>query len=407
MKKITIIVVLLISSVLWSAQAEDKTLFVYLDADLSNHKESSQAIQKGIEVAFSDINNEIDGYKIAFKYLDHRGNVIRSKRNYQAFLKDPNALVIYSGIHSPPLIKNRSFINENKALTLVPWAAAGFITRYPSKENWIFRLSIDDSRAGSTIIDYAMTQQQCKKPHLLLEKTPWGDANLKTMSAALKNHGIEKHGISRFSWSVKAKGAAIAIDEIVNAKSDCIVLVSNAVEGAVIVNEMLNLPNEKRLPIVSHWGVTSGNFHEIIPYERRKDLELNFIQSCFSFTNPQQSPFANAVFSQLVAYSKGKITEPADLKSAVGFIHAYDLTRLLIQAIKQTGLTGNIVTDRNAIRLALENIDKPIQGLIKTYIKPFAEFNLEANKNAHEALNPDSYCMGSFGTKDEILISHE
>jgi branched-chain amino acid transport system substrate-binding protein len=114
------------------------------------------------------------------------------------------------------LIKNRDFINENKALTLVPWAAAGFITRYPSKENWIFRLSIDDSRAGSTIIDYAMTQQQCKKPHLLLEKTPWGDANLKTMSAALKSHGVEKHEISRFSWSVKAKGAAIAIDEIVS-----------------------------------------------------------------------------------------------------------------------------------------------------------------------------------------------
>jgi branched-chain amino acid transport system substrate-binding protein len=407
MKKITIIVVLLISSVLWSAQAEDKTLFVYLDADLSNHKESSQAIQKGIEVAFSDINNEIDGYKIAFKYLDHRGNVIRSKRNYQAFLKDPNALVIYSGIHSPPLIKNRSFINENKALTLVPWAAAGFITRYPSKENWIFRLSIDDSRAGSTIIDYAMTQQQCKKPHLLLEKTPWGDANLKTMSEALKNHGIEKHEISRFSWSVKAKGAAIAIDEIVNAKSDCIVLVSNAVEGAVIVNEMLNLPIDKRLPIVSHWGITSGNFHELIPYERRKELELNFIQSCFAFTNPQQSPFSNAVFSQLVAHSKGKITEPADLKSAVGFVHAYDFTRLLIQAIKQTGLTGNVATDRNAIRLALENIDKPIQGLIKTYIKPFAEFNLETNNNAHEALNPDSYCMGSFGKQDEILISHE
>ena len=71
MKKITIIVVLLISSVLWSAQAEDKTLFVYLDADLSNHKESSQAIQKGIEVAFSDINNEIDGYKIFLKILMH------------------------------------------------------------------------------------------------------------------------------------------------------------------------------------------------------------------------------------------------------------------------------------------------------------------------------------------------
>ena len=407
MKKLTNIVALLIFSLVWSVQAEDKRLFVYLDADLSNHKESSQAIQQGIEVAFSEINNEIDGFKIGFKYLDHRGNVIRSKRNYQKFINDPNALVVYSGIHSPPLIKNRKFINESKALTLIPWAAAGSITRYPSAENWLFRLSVDDNRAGPFIIDHAITEQLCKKPHLLLEKTPWGDANLITMSDALKSHGIDEHEVTRFSWSLKAKGAAIVVDEIVNAKSDCIVLVSNAVEGAVIVNEMLNLPSEQRLPIISHWGITSGNFHEIIPYEHRKSLKINFIQSFFSFTNPQQSPFSNDVFSKLTAHSNGEITKPEDLKSAVGFIHAYDLTKLLIQAIKQTGLTGDMNIDRNNIRLALENIEKPIQGLVKNYIKPFSKFNQHTNNDAHEALNSESYCMGTFGQHDEILISNE
>mgnify|MGYP003625722378 CR=1 FL=1 len=407
MNKIIITAIFLISILCFSLAADDKVLFIYQDADLSNHKESSDAIQKGIEVAFSEINNEIAGYKIAFKYLDHRGNVIRSKRNYQQFIDDPKALVIYSGIHSPPLIKNRSFINENKALTLVPWAAAGYITRYPSKENWLFRLSVDDSRAGSVIIDYAMSQQQCKKPHLLLEKTPWGDANLVTMSKALKTHGIDKHKTTRFSWSIKAKGAAIVINEIVSAGSDCIVLVSNAVEGAVLVNEILNLPKAQRLPIVSHWGVSSGNFHEIINAEQRKELELNFIQSCFAFTNSQQSQFEKNVFAQLVVHSKGRIVKPADLKSAVGFIHAYDLTKLLIQAIKQAGLTGDMTKDRNAIRLALENINTPVQGLVKNYLKPFSEFDLHDNVNGHEALNPENYCMAKFGANDEILISHE
>jgi len=132
--------------------AEEKVLYIYQDADLSHHSESSEAIQKGIEVAFNEIDNLIDGYKVEFKYLDHRGNVIRSKRNYQQFIADANALAIYSGIHSPPLIKNRSFINENQALTLVPWAAGGPITRYPSKENWVFRLSVDDTKAGPVIL---------------------------------------------------------------------------------------------------------------------------------------------------------------------------------------------------------------------------------------------------------------
>ena len=108
MKTIITTVVLLTLTTTFSLSAEelpveDKVLYIYQDADLSNHKESSNAIQKGIEVAFNEIDNQIEGYKIAFKYLDHRGNVVRSKRNYQQFIKDPKALVIYSGIHSPPV----------------------------------------------------------------------------------------------------------------------------------------------------------------------------------------------------------------------------------------------------------------------------------------------------------------
>ena len=118
--------------------AEDKVIHIYQDADISNHLESSDAIQKGIEVAFDEIGSEIDGYKIVYKYLDHRGNVVRSKRNYKTFIDDPKALVMFSGIHSPPLIKHRSFINEQKALTLVPWAAGGPITRHHRKKTGFF-----------------------------------------------------------------------------------------------------------------------------------------------------------------------------------------------------------------------------------------------------------------------------
>jgi branched-chain amino acid transport system substrate-binding protein len=407
--KLLLFITLPFSCTLWAENSvsEEKVLFIYQDADLSIHSESSNAIQKGIEVAFNEIDNQIAGYKIAFKYLDHRGNVVRSKRNYQTFINDPKALVIYSGIHSPPLIKNRTFINENKALTLVPWAAGGPITRYPSKENWVFRLSVDDTRAGPVIIDYAINSQKCKAPHLLLEETPWGDSNLRSMSSALKKYNLNKPKVTRFGWNLKAKGAGLVLDEIKQAGSDCVVMVSNAVEGTVIVNEMLNLPKNERLPIVSHWGLVSGNFHEVINHEQRSELDLHFIQSCFAFTDETQTPLAKKVFSLLVKHSLGEIKTPIDLKSPVGFIHAYDLTKLLIQAIEQSGLTGNITQDRNAIRLALENLNAPINGLVKTYNKPFSIFDEKQNTNAHEALSKEDFCMASFGKNNEILLSHE
>lgn len=402
-------VLLLLSSIgsLSAAETSERVLYIYQDADTSNHHESAQAIQQGIEVSFNEIDNHIAGYKIAFKYLDHRGNVVRSKRNYQTFIDDPNALVIYSGIHSPPLIKNRAFINENKALTLVPWAAGGPITRYPSKENWIFRLSVDDTQAGSVIIDFAMSKQECQKPHLLLEESPWGDSNLRSMSKALNKYNIETPRLARFSWNLKAKGARFVLDNIMDKGSDCVILVGNAVEGAVIVKEMLKYPLAQRLPIISHWGITGGNFHEVINADARKKLSLHFIQSCFSFTNEEQSSLAQQVFKQLITHANGSISAPKDLKSAVGFIHAYDLSKLLIQAIKQTGLSGDIIKDRDAIRLALENIKVPIEGLVKTYHKPFSVFDAEQNTNGHEALQNDSYCMGKYGQQDEILISDD
>lgn len=386
------------------AGAQEKSVHIYQDADLSNHVESSRAIQMGIEVAFNEIGNEIEGYEIVFKYLNHRGNVVRSKLNYKTFISDPKALAIYSGIHSPPLIRNREFINKSKALTLVPWAAGGPVTRYPSAENWVFRLSVDDTRAGPVIIDFAMKNKGCKAPHLLLEDTPWGQSNLKSMSKALIERGIVNPRVSRFGWNLKPQSARALLHDIVEGGGDCVVLVGNAIEGKEIAQAMIDLPNEKRVPLISHWGITGGNFHHTIDAEARKNLELYFIQTCFAFTNPEQSEFAKDVFKRLQKLYPNEFDLAGDLKSAVGFIHAYDLTKILIAAIRQTGLSGDMVADRDAIRKALENLEMPIEGLVKHYQKPFSKFDVATNFNAHEALDDTHYCMGSYGPKDEILI---
>lgn len=401
MKFLFIVIAVLMSMQLLAAS---DVIHIYQDADISNHYESASAIQKGMEIALAEIDNEIDGYAIALKYLDHRGNVVRSRRNYQSFIDDPKALAIFSGIHSSPLIKNRTFINQSKALTLVPWAAGGPITRYPSSDNWVFRLSVDDTQAASVIVDFALKDKTCKQPHLLLEETPWGDSNFVSLSAALEQQGIDNPAVSRFSWGLKDKRARALVRKISISKADCVIFVGNAVEGSVIVNEISQQPEAERLPIISHWGITGGNFHETIAAEQRAGLDLHFIQTCFAFTNPDQTDISQRVFTRLGQHTGGKIDDPRDLKAAAGFIHAYDLTKVLIQAIKQTGLTGYMPADRAAVRRALENLDHPVEGLIKTYEAPFSEFNEISNTNAHEALDASDYCMGRYGPSGEVVI---
>jgi len=75
----------------------------------------------------------------------------RFKKHLNRYLEDPKALLIFSGLHSPPLLANRELINQQGILILDPCTAAGSITRYAAEKNWIFRLSIDDSKAGYVI----------------------------------------------------------------------------------------------------------------------------------------------------------------------------------------------------------------------------------------------------------------
>jgi len=91
----------------------------------------------------------------------------------------------------------------------------------------------------------------------------------------------------------------------------------------------------------------------------------------------------------------------------VGFVHAYDLTRLLIQALQQISITGVKAKDQAALRASLESLTTPVTGLLKTYASPFTRYNDEYNRQAHEALGPTDYCMGRYGQNNEVLIERE
>jgi branched-chain amino acid transport system substrate-binding protein len=53
---------------------------------------------------------------------------------------------------------------------------------------------------------------------------------------------------------------------------------------------------------------------------------------------------------------------------------------------------------------ALESLQKPVQGLIKKYNKPFATWN-EQQPDAHEALRLENFCMASFGKHNQIHVA--
>ncbi|MCH2227395.1 MAG: ABC transporter substrate-binding protein [Candidatus Caenarcaniphilales bacterium] len=287
----------------------NKFLNIYIDSDRSNHYESALAIERGIKLAFEEHGNKLQDYYINFIVLDHGANTARVERHLQNFIEDEHALLYFAGLHSPPLLKLQNTINDNHILTLVPWAAASGLTRTTSPENYIFRLSIDDKLAGTMISAFAYNDLTCKKPHLLLEDTRWGDSNLESMLPFYLNKGI-KPRITRFDWNTGKATAKKIIAEILNSDDDCIQMVAGVPEGKLFAKYLIEYSETKKIPLISHWGIIGGDFHKFINAEMRKKIDLYFIQTCFSFINDKQSDLAKSVLERLKA-------KYSDINSAV------------------------------------------------------------------------------------------
>jgi branched-chain amino acid transport system substrate-binding protein len=387
-----------------SSQLKTESAFkLYISADRTGTIESGIAIEQGIRTALNEVNNTIGGKSVELVVLDHRGSTPRANEHLEMYLEDNDALALFSGLHSPPLLASRDYINENKILVLDPWAAAGPITRFPSKENWIFRLSVDDTKAGQFITDYAIGNEGFKKPYLLLEETGWGVSNEKNMTAALNTYGIEPSEVAWFNWNLGKNQAKVLLRQAKNSGADVIFFVGNAPEGKVFATAMSELSNDERLPIRSHWGITGGDFPIVINNQIRSNIDLKFIQTSFSFMNMTGHPIANNVFMNAKEIYPDTIKNPSDILAPTGFSHSYDLTKLLIEAANQIELGEDIVLNREMIRKSLETLENPVVGLVKTYNKPFSIYS-EDNIDAHEALGLDDLKMARYGNDNEIIL---
>ncbi len=381
-------------------------LSIYISADQTNARSSGKSIEQGLRTALSEVGYKLGKYPVTVKVLDHKGSTPRATKHLNLYNQDTTALALFSGLHSPPLLANLELIHKNQILVLDPWAAATPITRYPHVPNWVFRLSIDDSKAGYVITKFAIEKTKISKPELLLEQTGWGKANKKTMSAALQKFNLKPNGVTWFNWGISKERAIAYLQKIKLEGADSIFLVANSTEGKTIVAAMESLAPKNRLPIFSHWGITGGDFPEIITHNIRNKISLDFIQTRFSFLN-SLNKFQQKVFDQASNIFPKTIKKPIDIKAPTGFIHTYDLTRIFIAAFEQASInnliTGKIEIDREIIRSTLENINSPVKGLIKTYRNPFSEYS-EKNQDAHEALGINDLTMAYYEESNGIRL---
>ncbi|MBT4087012.1 MAG: ABC transporter substrate-binding protein [Deltaproteobacteria bacterium] len=383
-QKCLLFVLILFTPIYLAAQSPVR---IGLNADMSSGSaQAGEAIRRGILIALHEINQSggIFGRQVELMIKDHRGIPARGRRNMKQFSKDASIIAIFGGLHTPVVLAEKKELFDSgkiKIPYLIPWAAGTPITDNP----WIFRLSVRDEYAGGFLINKAL-ENRFSKIALLLELTPWGRGNEKSMKTALAGKKMLPQTIEWFSWSVEKGDIAYKLEKIYQAQADVIMLVANAPEGATIVKQMAMRPPEKRIPIISHWGITGGRFPETVGKDAMMSVNLKFLQT-FSFIKQKSSGKVQQLLKIAgKLFKKNRIVTVEDFQSPVGTAHAYDLTHLLHAALKQAG-----TEDRIKVRSALEHLPR-INGIVRSYDPAFKP----GIGKAHDALSADDFMLSEY-----------
>ncbi len=385
-----ILIVCLILSITWGIGAHAETAdapmkYLALDADMSgNTKDAGKSLKRGIELALKEINDAggVNGTQLGLKIFDHRANPARGIYNIEQIAKDEDILAIIGGVHTPVALEQLPKIHELKIPYLGAWAAGTPIVDNGYDPNYVFRLSVRDAYAAPFFIQEA-EKRGYKNIVLFLEKTGWGRSNHKALIRESAKAGINIDFTDWFFWGDKESDFTARMKELSNYKTDAIILVANITEGAEFTKALAKIPEDKRPPVISHWGITSGHFPKFTG-EALEHVNLSFLQT-WSLDHKGASMFKEKYCAEF-----GPCETALDFPAPVGTAHSYDLTHIFAKALKK----ASTVT-RNELWQALQNIEH-YDGLIRTYEFPFTQTD-------HEALDISDFGLYRYNHDGEIV----
>lgn len=366
--------------------AAKEPVVIGLHADMSSGSaKSGEAIRRGALVAISEINNKgglLGGRKLKLVIKDHHGVPSRSTEQINELAADKNLVAVLGGLHSPAIIQNLPLIHENKIIVVSVWAAATKVVSNGFSPNYVFRVSARDQLVGKFLIDEAI-KQGYKNPGLLLEKTAWGRGNEESIKAALAEIGKAPAGVEWFNYAELDYN--VQIDNLKRAGADVIILVANAAEGSGIIKTIAGLRKDARIPVISHWGITGGNFVDLVGKNDLSKVNLQFMQT-YSFLDKSDGRTVGFVNKYKKMFNA---ENTKDIFSPVGTAQAYDAVNIIAMAIEKAG-----TIQRDKVRDALENIES-YKGLVKDYEPPFTPAK-------HEALDSSNFILAAYDKDGNI-----
>jgi branched-chain amino acid transport system substrate-binding protein len=225
-----------------------------------------------------------------------------------------------------------------------------------SADNYMFRVSMVDREQVAALMAYVKKNPNAKHVGLMAETTGYGQGGLKDMQELAEKQGIKIVATEHFG--VADTDMTSQLNKMKAAGVDTIVVWAQGTPLAQLVRSMDKI-NYFPLTLMS-WAADNITFYDAAGKALAE--KPIFMRTVSEEKTPTQQKFYDRVGSKLKA------------PSAFSFaLHGYDSVLLYAAAVKQANST-----DGTAVRQALEDLKTPVQGLLKTYNKPFSKTNHEA-----------------------------
>ncbi len=250
----------------------------------------------------------------------------------------------------------------------------------------IFRFDANDGIQAVMVVEEAINRKFTKVA-IMNDSTNYGVSGRDDLLDQIKKQGNKLEVVATEKFNIGDKDMTAQLLKAKTAGAQAILIWGIGPELAAIANDMDKIG--LKVPLIGGWPLSMSNFVDNAGKNGNGALmPQTFIEEPIT---PRVKRFINAYHA---AYHVDRIPSP------VSAAQGYDAVLLFAAAVEQARST-----DTHKIKEALENLKKPVKGVIATWVHPYSKWNL-ADENTHEAFRRSNTFMGM--VKDgSVVFAHE
>ena len=344
-----------------TVSAQDIKIGYNGDLSASPSAQSGQAAVIGMEAAIADINaaGGVLGRKLTLITRDDVSAPPKSIQNMSELVDNEKVAAVFGPTNSGNAMAWKHIANQKKIPVLGNVGSGTDITKpmSPGADNYMFRVSMVDREQVAALMAYVKKNTATSKVvGLMAETTGYGQGGLKDMQEIAEVQGIKPAATERFG--VGDTDMTSQLSKMKAAGVDTVVVWAQGTPIAQLVRSMEKI-NYFPLTLTS-WAADNITFYDAAGKAlAEKPL---FMRTVSETRTPIQQKLYDRIGSKLKA--------PGSFSFA---LHGYDSVLLYAEAVKQAK-----TIEGSAVRLALEDLKTPVQGVLKNYEKPFTKTNHDA-----------------------------